>query len=601
LSGNVIDLCPVGALTSKPFRYTARPWEMTSAAGVAPHDCVGSNIYFHTRGRLVMRVLPRENEALNETWISDRDRFAYTALNGEQRLGVPMVKTHGEWEETDWETALNAVEQRIKKILTGAGAGQIGGLLSPSATVEELFLAQKLLRALGSPNVDHRLRQRDFSDQDAAPAYPCLGMPLAALQDLDGVLLIGANVRKDQPIIGHRIRKAAMAGGQIGIISSIDYELRFPVAAKAITGPAGVERTLAGIVKVLLEGSGSLSPVVTQLLADVRPDDTQRAMAELLRRGENSAVLLGNQAESHPASATLRALAGMIAQLSESRLGFISAGANAAGAWMAGALPHRGPGGRSVERRGHHARAMLDAKLKAYVLLGVEPELDCADSAAALGALRNAECVVAMTAFISNAAKQYADVLLPISPFSETSGTYVNAEGRWQSFAGVVAPLREARPAWKVLRVLGNRFGAPGFDYMSSDEVREEARRAADLKADNRAEWPQPKALSSDSGPYVRLADVPLYAVDGLVRRSAPLQDTQDAVAAAVYCHESTAAKLGVTTSATVKVRQGGEVTLPLVIDDRVALGCVWIPAGTPGSVGLGAHGDPVELTVVRS
>jgi len=601
LSGNVIDLCPVGALTSKPFRYTARPWEMTSADGVAPHDCVGSNIYLHTRGRLVMRVLPRENEALNETWISDRDRFAYTALNGEHRLGVPMVKINGEWEETNWETALNTVEQRLKKVLTSAGAGQIGGLLSPSATVEELFLAQKLLRSLGCPNIDHRLRQRDFSDQDAAPAYPYLGMPLTALQDLDAVLLVGANVRKDQPIIGHRIRKAAMAGGQIGIINSIDYEFRFPVVAKAITGPAAMERTLAGIVKVLLEGSGSLSPVMTQLLADVRPDHAQRAMAELLRRGENSAVLLGNQAESHPTSATLRALAGMIAQLSESRLGIISAGANAAGAWMSGALPHRGPGGRSVERRGHHARAMLDAKLKAYVLLGVEPELDCVDSAAALAAVRNAECVVAMTAFISEAAKQYADVLLPICPFSETSGTYVNTEGRWQTFAGAVAPLREARPAWKVLRVLGNLFGAPGFDYMSSEEVREEAKRLADLKADNRAEWPQPKALSSDSGPYVRLADVPLYAVDGLVRRSGPLQATQDALAAAVYCDESTAATLGVTTSASVKVRQGGEVILPLVIDNRVARGCVWIPAGTPGSVGLGAHGDPVELTVVGS
>jgi NADH-quinone oxidoreductase subunit G len=562
---------------------------------------VGSNIYLHTRGRLVMRVLPKENEAVNETWLSDRDRFAYTALDSDQRLAVPMIKTHGRWEETDWETALNAAVAGIKQVLTRAGAGQVGALASPSATVEELFLLQKLLRALGSPNIDHRLRQRDFSDQDAAPAYPSLGMPLEALQDLDGVLLVGANVRKDQPLIGHRIRKAAMAGGKVGVINAVDYEFRFPVAAKLITGLAGMERALAGIVKVLLEGSGSLSPAMTQLLADVQPDATQRAMAELLRRGERSAVLLGNQAEAHPASATLRALGAMIAELSESRSGFVTAGANAAGAWMAGALPHRGPGGRPVERQGHNARAMLEAKLKAYILLGVEPELDCADSAAALAALRQAECVVVMTSFVSDAMKDHADVLLPVSAFSETSGTYVNAEGRWQSFPGAVAPLGEARPAWKVLRVLGNLFGAAGFDYLSSGEVRDEAARAAaHLKPDNRADWPQPKSLSAASA-LVRLADVPLYAADGIVRRAEPLQHTEDAMAAAVYCHERTAAKLGAKNGATVKVRQGGEVTLPLVIDNRVAEGCVWIPAGTPGSVGLGAHGESVEFSVVAS
>jgi NADH-quinone oxidoreductase subunit G len=598
LSGNVIDLCPVGALTSKPFRFTARPWELNAVAGIAPHDCVGSNIYVHALDNQVMRVLPKENEAINETWISDRDRFSYEGLNGDQRLQVPMIKDGGQWHETDWETALNAAVAGVRKVLTTRGAAQVGSLISPSATVEELFLAQKLLRGLGSANIDHRTRQSDFSDQEMAPVYPWLGQALEKLEQLDSVLLIGSNIRKDQPLIGHRIRKAAMAGAKVGLINNIDYEFRFPVTAKVITTPAGMERALAGIVKVLLEGNSSLSPAMSKLLADVKPDNQQRAIANLLRQGERSAVLLGNQASAHPAAASLRALAGMIAELSEASLGFLSDGANSAGAWLAGAVPHRESGGRAATRQGLNARAMLEAKLKAYILVGIEPELDCADSAAALNALREAECVVALTPFISEALKSYAQVLLPIAPFSETSGTYVNVEGRWQSFNGAVSPLGEARPAWKVLRVLGNLFGVAGFEYLSSTEVRDEVARAATVKADNRVTWPQPQQLSVEAPGLVRLADTPLYAVDGIVRRAEALQKTADAIPAAAYAHETVAVALELTAGEQVNVRQGGQaLSLPLMIDNRVAPGCVWIPAGVVGSVGLGANGASIEIT----
>ena len=599
LSGNVIDLCPVGALTSKPFRYTARPWELSAMAGVAPHDCAGSNIYLHTRGTEVMRVLPKENEGINETWISDRDRFSYDGLSSEQRLRVPMIKRDGRWQETDWETALDAAVAGIKKVLGTRGASQAGALLSPSATVEELYLAQKLMRGLGSGNVDHRLRQLDFSDQDAAPVYPWLGLPLEKLEQLDGVLLIGSNIRKDQPIIGHRIRKAAMAGAQVGLIGSVDHEFRFPVAAKAITSLAGMERALAGIVKVLLEGNSGLSPAMVKLLADVKPDNPQRAIANLLRQGERSAVLLGNQAAAHPASATLRALAATIAELSESTLSFVSEGANSAGAWLAGAVPHREMGGRAAARQGLHARAMLENGLKAYMLLGIEPELDCADSAAALRSLRQAECVVALTPYRSEGLQDYAHVLLPIAPFSETSGTYVNIEGRWQSFNGAVAPLGETRPGWKVLRVLGNLFGVAGFDYMSSTAVRDEvAKAAASLKADNRAVWPTPNQLNAEAAGLVRLAETPLYAVDGIVRRAEPLQKTADAVRAAAHVHETVAVAHEVKEGRPVIVRQGAQqATLDLIVDNRIAPGCVWIPAGTAGSIGLAANGSPIEIT----
>ena len=390
MSGNVIDLCPVGALTSKPFRYTARPWELNSVAGVAPHDCVGSNIYLHLRRGEVMRVLPRENEDINETWISDRDRFSYEGLHSDQRLHSPMIKRDGQWQETDWETALEATVAGFKQVLSTQGASQLGALVSPSATLEEMYLSQRLLRGLGSANVDHRLRQLDFSDQHLVSAYPWLGMSIADLQQLDGVLLVGANIRKDQPIIGHRVRKAAMAGAKVGVINSVDHEFRFPVAAKVITSPAGMERALAGVVKVLVEGNNSLSPAMTKLLADVKPDNQSRGIANLLRQGGKTAVLLGNQAAAHPAAAKLRALAAMISELSESTLSFVSEGANSAGAWLVGAVPHREAGGVGAARSGLDARAMLEAGLKAYMLVGVEPELDCADSAVALHALRQA-------------------------------------------------------------------------------------------------------------------------------------------------------------------------------------------------------------------
>ena len=599
MSGNVIDLCPVGALTSKPFRYTARPWELNSVAGVAPHDCVGSNIYLHLRRGEVMRVLPRENEDINETWISDRDRFSYEGLHSDQRLHSPMIKRDGQWQETDWETALEATVAGFKQVLSTQGASQLGALVSPSATLEEMYLSQRLLRGLGSANVDHRLRQLDFSDQHLVSAYPWLGMSIADLQQLDGVLLVGANIRKDQPIIGHRVRKAAMAGAKVGVINSVDHEFRFPVAAKVITSPAGMERALAGVVKVLVEGNNSLSPAMTKLLADVKPDNQSRGIANLLRQGGKTAVLLGNQAAAHPAAAKLRALAAMISELSESTLSFVSEGANSAGAWLVGAVPHREAGGVGAARSGLDARAMLEAGLKAYMLVGVEPELDCADSAVALHALRQAECVVALTTFTSEALRDYAHVLLPAAAFSETSGTYVNIEGRWQSFVGATAPLGETRPAWKVLRVLGNQFGLAGFDYMSSTDVRgEAARSAAALKPDSRVAWPPPEQLSDEAGGLVLLTDAPLYAVDGIVRRSAPLQQTADALHAAVYMHEDQAKELGLQEGRPVTARQGGlELTLDMIIDNRVAPGCAWIPAGVPGTAGLGATGTSIELT----
>src|SRR3569623_2051467 len=384
LSGNVIDLCPVGALTSKPFRYTARPWELTSATSVAPHDCVESNHHLHVRGNKVIRALPRENEQINETWISDRDRFSYEGLDSPERLAAPMIKRDGVWEEVDWEPALNTTVGRIKGVFTAGGAGQLGMLVSPSAALEEMYLAQKWLRGLNGANIDHRLRQRDFSDQDAAPLLPTLGVTLEELERADGVLSVGANVRKDQPIIGHRIRKASLRGARVAVINSIDYEFRFRVAEKIIAAPAALEHAMAVVAKAQLEGGAPLPPAVAGLLDDVRVEDRHRHIAALLRISKNTVIVLGTQAAALPAAATLRALAGVIAELSAASDALITEGANAAGAHLAGVQPHWGAAGVAAPQRGLDARAMLEAKLKGYVLLGIEPEFDCGDSAAPL-------------------------------------------------------------------------------------------------------------------------------------------------------------------------------------------------------------------------
>ena len=598
LSGNVIDLCPVGALTSKPFRYTARPWELIAQSGVAPHDCVGSNIYYHVRRGDVMRVLPRENESINETWISDRDRFSYTAIDHPDRLLRPRLKENGEWREVDWETALHAAVEGVKAAMMKGGAGQLGALASPSATVEELYLLQKLARALGSNNVDHRLREQDTRDQDAAPVYPSLGLSIEALESLNSALIVGGNVRKDQPLLGHRLRKAALKGADLLFVNPVDYDFRFRVAGKIIASPAGMEHALAGIAKALAAQAGPTGGAEA-LLAAVHVEPAHQAIADRLRSGEHRAVLLGSVAQAMPNYSRLRALASLIARSSGAEFGVLTEGANAAGAWIAGAVPHRVAGGKASGAAGLSACEMIGQGLRSYMLLGVEPEFDFADSGLALEKLGAADCVVAITPYWSEGLARVAHVVLPAAAFAETSGSYVNVEGRWQSFEGAVPAPGEARPIWKILRVLGNLFGLAGFDYMSSSEVRDEARSHVKGLELAPAKWPAPGALTAQTPGVVRLADVPIYAVDALVRRAVPLQDTTDAVEArAVRVNARTAASLSLAGAERVTVTQGqGRVTLPLMIDERVPTHAAWVPAGIAPTAGLGAYGTVIEIT----
>ena len=599
MSGNVIDLCPVGALTSKPYRYTGRPWENVHQPSIAPHDCLGSNINLDVRRNRVMRVVPRENEALNEVWISDRDRFSYTGIYSEERALRPQIKQGDDWKEVEWETALAYALEGLKTVRNQKGAEQLGALVSPSATLEEHYLLQKLMRGIGSNNIDHRLRQQDFSDQDIAPLYPALGQGIADLQEVDAALLIGSWVRKDQPIAAHRLRKAALQGASIMAVNALAYDFNFPLTANLVSAPAGMATNLAANIKALLSLSGKSAPEgLAGLLENVSVQDSHQAIAQQLLNADKASVLIGNQAMNQSEFATLRALANVIADLADAKLGYLSEGANSVGACLAGSLPYRGLAGESISNPGKTAYEMIHEGLGAYVLMGTEPEYDCANSGRALAAMKNADFVVCLTAFATDAMRDYADVILPISVFAETAGTFVNAEGKWQSYQGVVQPLEEARPAWKVLRVLGNLFSLDGFDYVSVDEVRGEVESAAaSLSVSASSEWRCPASLATGSNGLMRVGHLPLYAVDALVRRSEPLQATRDTIMAAAYINSKTANQQGLSANQNVRVAQDQySANLPVVIDEGVPDQCVFIPAGVKDSQSLGDAYGSVEL-----
>ncbi len=594
MSGNVIDLCPVGALTSKPFRYTARAWEMNEASSIAPHDCAGSAINVKIRRDQVMRVDPRENESINEVWLSDRDRFSYEALNGDDRLTVPMIKQDGYWQETDWSTALETAVKGIQ----AASAGKIGALISPSATLEEMHLLQKLVRGLGSSNIDHRLRQLDFSAQTTAPALPWLGEAIESLDNTSAALLIGSYLRKEQPIINHRLRKATRSGGSVMVVNSVDYDFNYPMKERIIDSPAGIEHALAAIAKAAITQSGKEAPAeLTTLLAQTTVDAVHQNIADTLSAGKQSTVLLGTLATLHPAYSTLCALASVIAEHTGASLGYLTAGANSAGAVIAGAQPHRAVAAAPQSTAGLNVLEMMAQPQDVYILHGIEPELDCANAATTLAALEGS-FVVSQTSFVTEAMKAYADVLLPVSAYTETSGTYVNIEGRWQSFTGTVPPKGEARPGWKVLRVLGNLLKQEGFEYVSSEEIRDElAAATAALKPSNTMAWHCPDKLSAPETGVVRIADVPGYAVDSIVRRAESLQAADDRSIAMAYLSAETAADKGLQAAAAVTVTQGDvSVTVPLTIDARVAKGCLLLAIGLAETAGIDLENTIIDL-----
>ena len=590
LSGNMIDLCPVGALTSKPFRYQARTWELARRRAVSPHDSVGANVVVQVKGDEVVRVVPCEYEEINECWISDRDRFSYEGLT-QDRLTTPMIKGQdGQWREASWSDALQVVAHGLMDVRDASGAAQIGALATEYATLEELALLGRVVRGLGSENIDARLYQTDVKLDAALTGIPWLGMPIAALDTLDRVLVVGSFLRKDHPLMAQRLRQAAKRGTQISAIDTAGDDPLLKLTARATVLPTALAQTLAQVLVALAKAKGADLPAA---LSGVQADATAQQIAQSLASGERVAVLLGNTAVNAPDAAQLASLAQSIAQLSGGKLGFLTAGANTVGAYLAGAVP--GKGGRS-------AAAMLAEPLKAYIVLHAEPLLDTDNGAQAVAALKAAEFVVALTAFASDAS-EWADVMLPIAPFTETSGTFVNAQGTAQSFKGTVAPRGQTRPGWKVLRVLGNVLHLAGFDDETSESVRDSVLSggvSSRLSNQIAAGVASVTAGQGASGALQRVTDLPIYRSDALVRRAPALQESAASRAPAARMHAQTLASLGCTAGDTVRVKSAtGSVTLVAVQDKSLPVSAVRIAAGFAQTASLGsAYG---QLQVERA
>jgi len=528
LSGNIIDLCPVGALNSKPFRYHARSWEMTQHPLVSPHDGTGTNLYAHVLRGKVMRVVPRPNEAINETWIADRDRFSYEGIYAEDRLATPMIREGGVWKPVSWDAALEAAAGALE-----SHADSLGVLSSPSVTAEEAYLLAKLSRGLGNPNIDHRLRQSDFRDAELDPRAPSLGLAIPEVEALSSLLVIGSNLRAEVPLLAHRVRKAATRRGtRVALLNPADFPYLFPVTSRFVSSPALM---LADLLGALAAAAGVANASVPAHLARaasvVAVGPAHRDLAAALMTGERRAIWLGALAQRHPAWADLRAAAVALADITGATLGILAEGGNAAGAWLAGAVPHREAGGRSATQRGLDARGMIEQPQRAYLLFGgIEPSRDFAGDAAAAGAqtaLAKAGCVIAITPYASEELRSFAHILLPMGSFAETSGTYVSLDGTWQSVPGAARAVGESRPGWKILRVLGNLTRQAGFDYQSSEDVRDELRARCEAGAAAPAAPSRTVELQGGTDPGPTVTDVAIYAVDALLRRAPALQATR--------------------------------------------------------------------------
>jgi NADH-quinone oxidoreductase subunit G len=582
LSGNMIDLCPVGALTSKPFRYEARAWELSRRRSISPHDSVGANLVVQVKNHRVMRVLPSENDAVNECWLSDRDRFSYEGLNATDRLTRPLLKQGGQWREVDWEVALEYVRHALMQVRAEHGGAAIGALASPNSTIEELHLLARLVRGLGSDNIDFRLRQSDFSGDSAGQGTPWLGMSIAELGGLDRVLLVGSFLRKDHPLLSTRLRHATRRGCQLTVVHAVDDDLLMPVAHKVTARPSDWVRVLAEIAVAIAQQRSEAAPI-----QGVVAGELAKGIAASLLSGEHKAVLLGNAASQHPQAGQLRAWAQWIARATRARVGVLTDGANAVGAELVGARPRSG---------GLGARAMLEQPRKAYLLWNFEPGYDVADPVAAERALGSADTVIAFSAY-RNGALEYADAILPITPFTETAGSFVSCEGRVQNFNGTVRPLGEARPGWKVLRVLGNLLELAGFDQDNPEAARAEA-----LPADLAARLSNETTLAPDvpptaDAPLERVADVPIHFSDAIVRRSPPLQATVDARPPRARMNAATAARLGLVAGNAVRLKQGaGSAVLDLQIDEGVADGTVRVAAAHVSTAALGPMFGPISV-----
>ncbi len=601
LSGNIIDICPVGALTAKPSRYKSRAWEMMQSPSIAPHDCVGSSVNLHTFKGDLVRVVAGENEDINECWISDRDRFSYQGVNAKDRVKSPMIKQNGVWKKVDWNEALEAVSEKLKSVNTD----NIGVLASSCATIEELYLLQKSLRAIGVNNIDHRLRQTDFNDQESMGLFPWLGMSITDIEQQDAILLVGSNIRKEQPLLNHRIRNAVIQNSsKVMTVNPFEIDFNYDVESQSVSSPQDMVNTLAIIAKASISLNKAKVPAgLSDLLKSVRANSDAKAIAETLKKAEKSVVFLGELSVQHPNYSTLRALVAVVSENTGATLGYLAESANTVGAWLAGVVPHREEAGKVSNNVGKNAVEMAMNPPKIYLLLDVEPEFACDDPQLAQQAMEAAECVISISPFANANMLSNADIILPSASYSETSGTYVNAEGVWQSFRAAAKSSSDVRPAWKILRVLGNKLGVDGFDYVSSTDVRDELKVACDAESgvSNHFEvsgiYIAPEKLDG----LQRIGAVAEFCGDSVQRRatalqkSAPEQETMQLNSAEI---QRLSLQDAVENSSLVTVTQGNEkLSMPVLVNDLIPDGCVLIASGTQSSSVLGSAFGSIEIT----
>lgn len=588
LSGNVIDLCPVGALTNKPFRFSARAWELMARPSLAVHDGVGSSLWYHTRRGRVLRAVPRDNESTNEAWLSDRDRYSHFGLNSDDRVLEPMIKVKGEWQTTTWDEGIRVAAKALRKSVTAHGGAGLGVLMSPNASTEEQYLARRLANGLDCPNIDYRLRQQDFSDDKALGRMASFQTPMAAIDDADAILLIGSNIRHETPILGQRVRKAWRRGAQVAALNPVDWNFHFELADKVISAPQHMVKELAALAVAVASLAGKEIPDALQAaVSGVQAEASHVAMAEMLNGSGAKMLILGQAAMAHEQASWLRQLSAWIATATGAAFNIIPHGGNSTGAAMAACS--------GDAEAGLNAREMLATPLKKYLLWDFEPEFDVANPANAMQALASAESVLAVSAYASEGLKAVADVILPLAPLAESEGLFYTLDGQSFVVDAAVSGSGQARPGWKILRRLGAELEVDGFSQVDIASLREEV--LAEI-ADADCETSEVELLAPKTeGDLYRVGEVAMYAVDALCRRSEHLQNTVHAENAFVGLNPDDAGRKGFADGHEVKVSQGGgHVILPVRLCHELPAGAVWVKCATEAGIPLGDSFGPVSV-----
>jgi NADH-quinone oxidoreductase subunit G len=597
LSGNIIDLCPVGALTNKPYRFAARAWELVAKPSVGAHDGVGSCLYHHVRRGKILRSVPRDNEATNETWLSDRDRYSHLGLYSEDRVTTPQIKEDGEWKTVSWSEATETVAAILADSIEANGPEQTGVLISPSATAEEYYLAQRLARRLGCSNIDHRLREQDFSDDFSRPATPAFEMKIANIEHSDAVLLVGSNPREEAPIIGHRNRKAWKGGAKVAAINPLDWDFNFKTSLDSIIAPQQMVAEVVALAAAVEKMTATAAPgYLRDALSGAEITEKHDALANRLVAAGNGLVLLGQFSMSHPDAAWLRSLAAYIAAATGSALNILTHGGNSSGAWLAGAVPHRGPGGVETPA-GMNVAQMLENPRSCYLLWGIEPDFDIDNPARAMSALSSADKVISVASHASQTLRDVSDVLLPLAPIAESEGSLINLDGTAMNVKAAGKALGEAKPGWKILRRLGSEMGLEGFQQIDVGEVSAELQAESGNAGVTPAE-PDLAQTTYESSLY-RIGEIPMYSVDAVCRRSLPLQETAQARNIFLGLNAQDAARLGLGDGARARVRQNEhDLELDVIISDSVPAGGAWIRSATGAASEFGSAVAPVTVEV---